>query len=423
MGHAQPSRATGRHRFSAFSTPTARTSGVSSSPRSGGRTQRTASRRPSSRRCAPIRVCGPRVSNNLRAWVLTIAHRKALDVHRRRAKGALPVAEIAAVVDGDGRAAGRRHVHLVGRRARASRASATRRCGRPCTSCRRASARRSCCATSADLPHRDIAARDRLLGGGGAPLTARGTEQTEEGDRMTEKIEQTAPPGRSRGSRRRATTRSRPRRELSERAARRRLRRHQLRARRLPLRHAATPPSPSAAWCASPSPRRASSRCSNASREASRRGSSRRPRRSTRSSASWTSTSPGAASAFEVPLDWSLIGPFGRRVLHATAAIPYGGVLSYAEVATEAGSPARLARRRQRARLQPDPDRDPLPPRAAQRRRARRLRRRTRPQALSARARGVAHASAVAISPALEGASRFGARGAPSRRANLTPRR
>ncbi len=32
-----------------------------------------------------------RADSNLRAWVLTIAHRKALDVHRARARGALPV--------------------------------------------------------------------------------------------------------------------------------------------------------------------------------------------------------------------------------------------------------------------------------------------------------------------------------------------
>jgi len=43
-----------------------------------------------------------RADSNLRAWVLTIAHRKALDVHRRQARGALPVAEIAAVADGTG---------------------------------------------------------------------------------------------------------------------------------------------------------------------------------------------------------------------------------------------------------------------------------------------------------------------------------
>ncbi len=47
----------------------------------------------------------------------------------------------------------------------------------------------------------------------------------------------------------------------------------------------------------------------------------------------------GRRQAFEIPLDWSLIGPFGRRVLGATAQIPFGGHLSYAEVAAEAGSP------------------------------------------------------------------------------------
>lgn len=43
-----------------------------------------------------------RAGSNLRAWVLTIAHRKALDAYRVRARQALPVAEIAAV---DGRQA------------------------------------------------------------------------------------------------------------------------------------------------------------------------------------------------------------------------------------------------------------------------------------------------------------------------------
>jgi len=47
----------------------------------------------------------------------------------------------------------------------------------------------------------------------------------------------------------------------------------------------------------------------------------------------------GARQTFALPLDWALIGPFARRVLRATAAIPYGGVLSYGEVAAEAGSP------------------------------------------------------------------------------------
>jgi RNA polymerase sigma factor (sigma-70 family) len=42
-----------------------------------------------------------RADSNVRAWVLTIAHRKALDAHRGRARRALPVADPAAV---DGRA-------------------------------------------------------------------------------------------------------------------------------------------------------------------------------------------------------------------------------------------------------------------------------------------------------------------------------
>jgi RNA polymerase sigma factor (sigma-70 family) len=43
-----------------------------------------------------------RADSNLRAWVLTIAHRKALDAHRARARRALPVTELDSV---DGRAA------------------------------------------------------------------------------------------------------------------------------------------------------------------------------------------------------------------------------------------------------------------------------------------------------------------------------
>jgi RNA polymerase sigma factor (sigma-70 family) len=38
-----------------------------------------------------------RAGSNLKAWVLTIAHRKAIDAHRRRGRGALPVAEIEAL--------------------------------------------------------------------------------------------------------------------------------------------------------------------------------------------------------------------------------------------------------------------------------------------------------------------------------------
>jgi methylated-DNA-[protein]-cysteine S-methyltransferase len=47
----------------------------------------------------------------------------------------------------------------------------------------------------------------------------------------------------------------------------------------------------------------------------------------------------GRRRRFELPLDWSLVGPFGQRVLRAASAIPYGGVLTYTQVAAEAGSP------------------------------------------------------------------------------------
>jgi methylated-DNA-[protein]-cysteine S-methyltransferase len=42
---------------------------------------------------------------------------------------------------------------------------------------------------------------------------------------------------------------------------------------------------------------------------------------------------------FTIPLDWQLTGGFGRRVLRATARIPFGSVSTYKEIATEAGSP------------------------------------------------------------------------------------
>jgi methylated-DNA-[protein]-cysteine S-methyltransferase len=47
----------------------------------------------------------------------------------------------------------------------------------------------------------------------------------------------------------------------------------------------------------------------------------------------------GRRRRFELPIDWRLASPFARRVLSFTAAIPYGRVSSYAEVAAAAGSP------------------------------------------------------------------------------------
>ena len=47
----------------------------------------------------------------------------------------------------------------------------------------------------------------------------------------------------------------------------------------------------------------------------------------------------GRRREFGLPLDWTLVAGFGRRVLRVTSQIPYGGVLSYGEVAADAGSP------------------------------------------------------------------------------------
>jgi methylated-DNA-[protein]-cysteine S-methyltransferase len=47
----------------------------------------------------------------------------------------------------------------------------------------------------------------------------------------------------------------------------------------------------------------------------------------------------GRRHRFEIPLDLRLMTDFTRRVLTATAAIPYGSVSTYRDVAARAGSP------------------------------------------------------------------------------------
>ena len=46
----------------------------------------------------------------------------------------------------------------------------------------------------------------------------------------------------------------------------------------------------------------------------------------------------GRRRQFELPLDWQLTRGFARRVLEATARIPYGATATYKQVATEAGN-------------------------------------------------------------------------------------
>lgn len=43
---------------------------------------------------------------------------------------------------------------------------------------------------------------------------------------------------------------------------------------------------------------------------------------------------------FELPIDWSLVGGFGRQVLDRTARIPYGEVATYGTVARDIGKPS-----------------------------------------------------------------------------------
>ncbi len=47
----------------------------------------------------------------------------------------------------------------------------------------------------------------------------------------------------------------------------------------------------------------------------------------------------GGRREFDTPLDWQLVHGFGRRVLEATARVPFGSVTTYKRMATEAGSP------------------------------------------------------------------------------------
>lgn len=47
----------------------------------------------------------------------------------------------------------------------------------------------------------------------------------------------------------------------------------------------------------------------------------------------------GKRTSFDIPIDWRLHDGFSRRVLRATARIPFGKLLTYQEVAAKAGSP------------------------------------------------------------------------------------
>jgi methylated-DNA-[protein]-cysteine S-methyltransferase len=46
----------------------------------------------------------------------------------------------------------------------------------------------------------------------------------------------------------------------------------------------------------------------------------------------------GKRTTFDLPIDWALYSDFGRRVLEATAAIPFGQTATYGDVARGAGN-------------------------------------------------------------------------------------
>jgi methylated-DNA-[protein]-cysteine S-methyltransferase len=47
----------------------------------------------------------------------------------------------------------------------------------------------------------------------------------------------------------------------------------------------------------------------------------------------------GRRQDFDLTIDWTLASEFGRRILKATAAIPFGEVSTYGKVAAQAGNP------------------------------------------------------------------------------------
>jgi methylated-DNA-[protein]-cysteine S-methyltransferase len=47
----------------------------------------------------------------------------------------------------------------------------------------------------------------------------------------------------------------------------------------------------------------------------------------------------GRREEFDVAIDWTLYSDFGRRVLEATAAIPFGQTATYGQMAAQAGNP------------------------------------------------------------------------------------
>ena len=267
-----------------------------------------------------------RGDSNLRAWVLTIAHRKALDVHRARKRRAFPVAEPEAIEPAAATPhAGRDEAlweavgalphaaALGGRAAVRGRSSAPRHRG-----------------------------GDRLLRGGGTPLAARGTcKAAKGGASMSQNTNLDHAPlemALRRGDRGEPAGAARAAERLAQRIA----------AEGLADVSYAQVDSPFGTLLVAATARGLVRLAfpEESVDSALERLSLRVSPRIVEASAPLEPVRreldeyfAGGRRQFEIPLDWSLIGPFGRRVLRVTSEIPFGGVLSYAEVAAEAGSP------------------------------------------------------------------------------------
>ena len=47
----------------------------------------------------------------------------------------------------------------------------------------------------------------------------------------------------------------------------------------------------------------------------------------------------GARHSFDIPIDWALVGEWGRKILAASTSIPFGETRTYGDMAAAAGSP------------------------------------------------------------------------------------
>ena len=235
-----------------------------------------------------------RDAGNLRGWLLTIAHRKAIDHHRANGRRPLPVAEPIEVAVHDPEP-GRRDLGR-GRDTAAETAGG----GRP--------------ALRRRPPPRRDRRRARLLTGGGAAQPARGNQAIEKGAGMKAEIRRLTERAADEGLIDVAyTTTDSPFGELLLAGTSRGLVRVGLPGQE--------PDELLEDLAARISPRvlEAPDRLEEARRELDR-------------------YFEGGLTEFDLPLDWRLSHDFRRRVLRAIDRIPYGKTRSYTEVAASAGN-------------------------------------------------------------------------------------